>query len=117
MKCPNCRAEIISNTLKTCPYCDSPLAFSLEEKKEAERVANHEISEVAKMIKEAIEAQKAFYKLEKAGTAKKLEKVEERVEWKAERKKYSTLDIVILVVSLALTFIVLAITLSLLLRR
>jgi len=109
MKCPECRAEIISNTVRTCPYCGSPLAVPSEKSKKAERAINHEANEIAKMIKEAIEAQKALYKPEKAGATKKLEKV--------ETKKYSTSDIVILFVSLALTFIVLTITLSLLLRK
>ena len=108
MKCPNCRAEIISNTVRTCPYCGSPLAVLSEKSKKAERAINHEANEIAKMIKEAIEAQKALYKPEKAAT-KKLEKV--------ETEKYSTSDIVILFVSLALTFIVLALTLSLIFKR
>jgi len=109
MKCPKCRAEIIANTVGTCPYCGSPLAIPPEKNKKAERATNRETSEIARKIKEAIEAQKAFYKPEKANATKKLEK--------AEGKKYSTSDIVILFVSLALTFIVLALTLSLLLRR
>jgi len=113
MKCPRCRAEIISNTMETCPYCGSPLAVPSEKNKKAERAMNHETSEIAKKIKEAIEAQKTFYKPEAAGTTKKLEKVEREI----ETKKYSTSDIAILFVSLALTFIVLTLTLSLLLRR
>lgn len=124
MKCPKCRAEIISNTLKTCPYCGTPLpiplAVSFEKNKKAEHAVNHETNEIAKKIKEAIEAQKAIYKpekanqkREKANAVKKSEKMEKVV----ERKKYSTSDIVILFVSLILTFIVLALALSLLLRR
>lgn len=115
MKCPKCRAEIIANTVKACPYCGSPLTIRSENNKKIEKTKNQEISEIAKAIKEAIEAQKAFYKQENA-EAKKLEKAE-RKEGKAEWKKYSASDIIILFVSLALTFIVLAITLSLLLRR
>jgi len=109
MKCPRCRAEIISDTLQTCPYCGSPLAIPLEKGKKVESKRNNETSEIAKQIKEAIEAQKAIYKLEKKEITKRLEKNEE--------KKYSSSDIAILFVSLALTFIVLAITLSLILKN
>ena len=113
MKCPKCRAEILSNTLKTCPYCDTPLSTlsvtPSEKNKKAEHAVNHETREIAKKIKEAIEVQKAFYKPETAKTTKKLEKVEE--------KKYSTSDMVVLFISLILTFIVLALALSLLLRK
>jgi len=120
MKCPRCRAEIIANTVKACPYCGSPLTIGRENNNKVEKAKNQETSEIAKAIKEAIEAQKALYKQEKA-EAKKLEKaekkVEEKVEGKAEWKKYSTSDIIILIVSLTLTFIVLAITLSLILKK
>jgi len=112
MKCPRCRAEIISK-VETCPYCGSPLAVLPERNKKVEHGINRETSEIAKKIKEAIEAQRAFYKLREVDVTKKLEKVERKV----ERKKYSTFDIAVLFVSLALTFIVLAITLSLLLRK
>ncbi len=124
MKCPKCRAEIISNTVDACPYCGSPLTIRPENNKRIENAKNQETREIAKAIKEAIEAQKALYKQEKV-EAKKLEKAEKNAEIKAERKaqgkvewkKYSTSDIIILFVSLALTFIVLAITLSLILGR
>jgi hypothetical protein len=118
MKCQKCRAEIISNTVKNCPYCGSPLAVSPEKNNKTEHATNNENREIAKKIKEAIEAQKAFYKPEITKAAKKLEKAEklEKVE-KVERKKYSTSDIIIFFVSLAITFIVLALILSLLLRR
>lgn len=115
MKCQKCRAEIISNTVETCPYCGSPLAAPPEKNKRAEHVTNNETKEIAKKIKEAIEAQKAFYKPEITKAAKKLEKLEKAE--KAEQKKYSTSDIIILFISLVLTFIVLALTLSLLLRK
>ena len=110
MKCPKCRAEIISNTVKTCPYCDSPLAVPHEKSKKAERALNQETSEIAKQIKKAIETQKAFYKMGKKDATKKFTRVE-------KEKKYSTSDIAILFVSLALTFIVLAITLSLIFKK
>jgi len=109
MKCPKCRAEIISNVIKTCPYCGSPLAVPSEKNKEVKPVTNNEISEIAKTIREAIEAQKAFYKPEKVNVTRKFKEVGE--------KKYSTSDIVILFVSLILTVIVLALTLSLLFKR
>jgi len=112
MKCPRCRAEIISDTVQTCPYCGSPLAIPLEKGKKAESQINHETSEIAKQIKEAIEAQKAIYKIDKTEKTQVTKKLE-----KTERKKYSSSDIAILFVSLALTFIVLAITLSLILKR
>jgi hypothetical protein len=80
-----------------------------EKSKAAEHAANNETSEIAKAIKEAIETQKAFYKPEATEDTKKVRKTYE--------KKYSTSDIAILFVSLALTFIVLAITLSLIFRR
>jgi flagellar biosynthesis/type III secretory pathway M-ring protein FliF/YscJ len=120
MKCPKCRAEIISNTVDACPYCGSPLTIRSENNKRIENAKNHETKEIAKAIKEAIEAQKTLYKQEKA-EAKKLEKTEKKaeskVQGKVEWKKYSTSDIIILFVSLALTFIVLVITMSLILRR
>jgi DNA repair exonuclease SbcCD ATPase subunit len=109
MKCPNCRAEIISNTVKTCPYCGSSLAVPYEKSQIAEHATNHEASEIAKTIKEAIEAQKVFYQPEKSNVTKKLKEVS----W----KKYSTSDIVILFVSLVLTFIVLTLTFFLLFKR
>jgi len=110
MKCSRCRAEILSNNIKTCPYCGSLLAApSPGTNKKVERTINHETKEVAEKIKEAIEAQKAFYKSEEKSVTKKLEK--------GSKKKYSTSDIIVLIVSLALTFIVLAITLSLILKR
>jgi hypothetical protein len=115
MKCPECRAEIISNSVKTCPYCGSSLIPS-ENSKKAGRVTNNQTKDIAAMIKEAIEAQKAFHKSEKEVT-KKLEKEVNRNIEKGIRKKYSTIDIVILLVSLTMSFIVLALTLSLLLRR
>lgn len=114
MKCPRCRAEILSDTLKTCPYCSSSLAIPLEKDKKVESKINHETSEIAKQIKEAIEAQKAIYKIDKIEKTEK--KVTKKLE-KNERKKYSSSDIAILFVSLALTFIVLAITLSLILKK
>jgi len=126
MKCPKCRAEIISNTVKTCPYCGTPLNIPLtaisEKNKKAEHAVNHETREIAEKIKEAIETQKAIYKLEKADITKKLKKAEKEAEKKlerkvVERKKYSTSDIIILFISLILTFFILALALSLLLRR
>ena len=112
MKCPKCRAEIISDTVETCPYCGNSLAVPSEKGKKVESKINHETSEIAKQIKEAIEAQKAIYKPETVNATKKLERFE-----KVEKKKYSASDIAILFVSLALTFIVLAITLSLILKK
>jgi glycosylphosphatidylinositol transamidase (GPIT) subunit GPI8 len=114
MKCPKCRAEIISNSVKACPYCGSLLAVPSEEKKKDGHPIEKETNEIAKKIKEIIQAQKEFYKSEEVAAPKKSEKV---VNAKITEKKYSTTDIVILIVSLSLTFIVLAITLSLLLRR
>ena len=110
MKCPKCRAEILSNTIESCPYCGSPLAVPPEKNKKAKHNTNHEANEIAQKIKEAIELQKAIYKPETKEVARKLEKA-------GEEKKYSTSDIVILFASLAITFIVLAITLSLILRK
>jgi len=121
MKCPKCRAEILSNTVKTCPYCSSPLAVHSEKGKEVERTVNREAIEVAEKIKEAIELQKAIYKPEtvkvneKPVKVEKIEKVEKFEE--IEKEKYSASDIAILFVSITLTFIVLALTLSLILRR
>lgn len=122
MKCPKCRAEIVSNTVKTCPYCGSRLAArSPENNKKVELVENHEVNKVAKTIKEAIEAQKAFYKPEKADITEKPKEVEkvlkiEKIEEVGE-KKYSTHDIIIVFISLVLTFVILAVTLFLLLKR
>ena len=116
MKCPNCRAEIISNTVETCPYCGSSLAKPPEDRKQVERIENHESIEIAERIREAIELQKAIYKLEKTGKAEKVVTTETLEEaWR--EKKYSTSDIIVLFVSLTLTFIVLVLTFSLILGK
>ena len=109
MKCPKCRAEILANDTRACPYCGTPLNAPFERSKKIERAGTNDTKEIAEKIKEVIEAQKQFYKSEEAETPKKAKTT--------IKKKYSTTDIVTLFVSLGLTFIALAVILSLLMRR